>query len=283
MRRIFFEIGSFPVQSFGTMIALGILAGVWLAVKEARRKGMDENKLFDFLILAIFAGIIGARLGFVLFYDLSYYLQNPIKIFYINQGGMSIHGAIIASILAALWWCKKNNLSFWKLADTLAPSLILGQAIGRVGCDVFGQVMAKPYPWGVLVNGQLLHPAQVYEFLLDYLLFFFIWRKRKKQRFEGELFLYYLIGFNFNRGIVEFLRTNPYVIKPVTVGHFFSLLFILLGLALFWYQSRKVAHQKVSHPAAAKEEVFAPFWRDLLAVLVLIIVSLLLYYGLPPA
>jgi len=84
-----------------------------------------------------------------------------------------------------VFYIRKHKLSFFKYADALAPGIILGQGIGRVGCDVFGKAMTVPYAWGIEHQGQLLHPAQVYEFLLNYLVFFILWRKRKSIRYDG--------------------------------------------------------------------------------------------------
>lgn len=232
MRRVLFPLGPVSVNTYGFMVALGVLAAVLVIYREARRKGLDENRLLDFVLWALIFGVIGARVGFVVIADPLYYWQNPWQFFHLQDGGLSIHGAIIGGVLAGLIFSWRYRMPFWRLADTVAPGLALGIAIGRVGCDVFGRPMGYPWPWGVLVNGKLLHPAQVYEFVLDYLLFFYLWRQREKVAYDGQLFLRFAALYAAIRGTVEFVRYNPPVFGALTVAHVTSLLFIAAaGLA----------------------------------------------------
>lgn len=232
MRRILFSLGPLPINTYGFMVALGILAALFIIHREAKRKGINTERVFDFALWALILGIVGARIGYVVVADPIYYWRNPWEFFHLQDGGLSIHGAIIGGILAGLLFTWRYRVPFWRLADTVAPGLALGIAIGRVGCDVFGRPMGKAWPWGVLVNGQLLHPAQVYEFILDYLLFFYLWRKRKKITYDGQLFLQFMALYAAIRGIVEFVRYNPPVFGPFSVAHVVSLVFIVVaGLA----------------------------------------------------
>ncbi|KKM11272.1 hypothetical protein SY88_09375 [Clostridiales bacterium PH28_bin88] len=280
MQRILFHLGPIHVNTFGLMIALGFLAALWVARREATRKGIGEERVTDFAIYALLAGIVGARLGYVFFYAPQYYLRNPLEILFIHQGGMSIHGAVIGGVLVGIWYVRKHKLSFWKLADTLAPSLVLGEAIGRIGCDIFGKPMATAFPWGVTVNGQLLHPAQVYEFLLDYLVFFLLWRKRQHIKYDGQLFLTYVILYAGVRGIVEFFRTNPVVYGPVSIAHVLSLAFIMIGLiAMVLIRQRgQISSGATAYGSLAVRE---NLWVQVLVLAGLIAASLGLYYGFP--
>lgn len=280
MQRILFHLGPIHVNTFGLMIALGFLAGLWLARREAARKGIGEERVTDFAIYALLAGIVGARLGYVFFYAPQYYLRNPVEVLFIHQGGMSIHGAIIGGVLAGIWYVRRYRLSFWKLADTMAPSLALGEAIGRIGCDIFGKPMATALPWGVTVNGQLLHPAQVYEFLLDYLVFFLLWRKRQHIKYDGQLFLTWVILYATVRGIVEFFRINPVVYGPITIAHVLSLAFIALALVAMMLVRRR-GHSPSGLTAGSELRVKENLWTQVLALAGLIAASLGLYYGFP--
>ncbi|WP_432666074.1 prolipoprotein diacylglyceryl transferase [Wukongibacter baidiensis] len=232
-----FRIGHVSIYLFGITIALGMLTGMAIMIKEAKRKGMDIDKLTDLAVYTIIASLIGARLYYVLAFNLEYYLANPKAIISIRDGGLSIQGALILGIGFAFWYTKKKRISFWEVADVFAPGIIIGQAIGRIGCDVFGVPMEKPYPWGVVANSQLLHPAQLYEALLDLLLFTYLWRSRSKVRYNGELFIKYIIGFSIIRGIVEFFRTNPIVYGPFTIAHITSL--VIIAIALLIHKSIK--------------------------------------------
>lgn len=232
MDRILFHLGPFTVYTFGASIAVGVLAAFWLADREAKRVGMDDEKVSTLFLILLVTGLLGARVFFVMFYDPAYYWQHPLDIFKIYEGGLSIHGGMIGAILAGLWYTRRTALSFWAVADLLAPVAVLAQGIARVGCDVYGKVMAAAWPWGVLVQGQLVHPVQIYETLLDLALFIFLWGKRDRPRYEGQVFIYYLGGYALIRLVLEFFRTNPVWIGIFTPAHLTSILFIVVALGM---------------------------------------------------
>lgn len=122
-------------------------------------------------------------------------------------------------------------MPFWKIADIFAPAIILGQAIGRIGCDVFGVPMNTVYPWGIAVGGQILHPTQLYEVFLNLILFTYLWTMREKTKYDGQLFINYIICFSIIRAIVEIFRSNPIVFGPFTIAHVTS--FVVIVLAVF--------------------------------------------------
>ncbi len=243
-----FRLGNISIYLFGVTIALGILAGIGIMLKEAKRKELNTEKMYDLVMYTIIVAMVGARLYYVLAFNPKYYLKNPMEILLVHQGGLSIQGALIAGILVALWYVRKNNLNFWKVADTFAPGIILGQAIGRIGCDVFGIPMKTIYPWGVRVGSQILHPAQLYEVFLDLILFTYLWKGRGKSKYNGEIFIKYIIGFSINRGIVEFFRTNPMVFKPFSIAHVTSLIIIIIAL---------IVNQKIKSKSLEEKEIVA--------------------------
>ncbi|SDK59008.1 prolipoprotein diacylglyceryl transferase [Alkalibacterium thalassium] len=234
-----FSIGHFSIHLLSVTSAIGMIIGLLLIQKEGERKLLDKDKLMDLGIFTVLFGIIGARLGYILFFNFDYYLNNPSEIFRFSQGGLSIQGAILAGGAAAFIIMRRKNLPVWKTADAIVPGVILGQAIGRVGCDVFGVPMSRNWPWGVMVNGELLHPAQLYEVALNFILFLFIWRKRKTAKFDGELFFIYIIGFAINRFIVEFFRTNPQGLGPLSIAHVLSLVIVALGIIVLIFMNNR--------------------------------------------
>lgn len=234
-----FSIGHFSISLLGVTSALGMIIGLLLIQKEGERKRLDKDKLMDLGLYIVVFGILGARLGYIVFFDPVYYMENPMAVFRITQGGLSIQGAILVAGSFAFWFMKKKKMAVWKTADAIVPGVILGQAIGRVGCDVFGVPMSRNWPWGVMVGGELLHPAQLYEVALNFILFLIIWRRRQTAQFDGELFFIYVIGFAFNRFIVEFFRSNPLVIGSLSIAHVISLLIIVLGLLLLMFMRNK--------------------------------------------
>lgn len=272
--KVLFSIFGYPIYFFGVMIAVGILAGLFAAYLEVKRKGLSPDKFFDLVTYSIIFAVLGARIAYIVFYDLSYYLNNPLDIIKISEGGLSIHGGLLGAFIFAFFYIRKHKLDFFKYADAIAPGIILGQGIGRVGCDVFGKVMTTPLPWGIERQGQLLHPAQVYEFLLDYLVFFILWRKRKNVKYDGQIFSWYIILFSINRGIVELLRTNPSVAGWFSVSHLLSVLFIIGAVVMMAFAKKK-------SKGAAEQSEPAGKWdwlKDILITLALIAVSMFIYY-----
>lgn len=266
------SIGPIHLYFFGSMIAVGMITGVWFAMEIAKKRQINEDTIFNFALTIVIAGVIGARLFFILFYNPLYYLSHVSEILKINEGGMSIHGGIFLALIAGIIFSKKNKISFFKLADIAVIAAALAQGIGRVGCDVFGKVMVNAMPWGVKVNNQILHPAQVYEFILDYILFIYLWRKSEKQKYDGELFVTYIIAFPIIRGIVEFFRINPVIWGPFSISHLLSLLFIIIGLIIHKYISHK--RQIIIN----REEASTTLTIKFICLAALIIISLLVFY-----
>jgi len=275
--KVLFYFFNFPIYYFGLMISIGIIAGIYIAYLEIKRKKLDIEVGLDIVIYSIAAGIIGARLLYIIFYDPSYYLENPIEIIKFNEGGLSIHGGLASAFIVAFFYIKKNNLNFFKYADALAPGIILGQAIGRVGCDVFGKIMTSPLPWGIQYQGHLVHPAQVYEFLLNYLVFFILWRKRKHAQYDGQIFVWYLIMFSFNRSVVELFRINPTIMGWLSISHLLSVLF-LLGAIVLMLLARKKRFDIMPNNTEDNNESNTEKINDILITVTLAVISLAIFY-----
>lgn len=234
-----FSIGPIHIYFFGLMIAIAAIAGGAFAIKQGEKRGINEDIMFNLIIIVLISGVLGARLFYILFYDPSFYFKNPGEIIKIDEGGLSIHGGIFSAIVAGYVYSIKSKIAFFKLADIAVMGIALAQGIGRVGCDVFGKAMINIMPWGINYNGQILHPAQVYEFILDYILFIILWRRSYKKKFEGELFVIYLIAFPIIRGIVEFFRINPVVWGPFSISHLLSLVLVVIGLVSYIFLSKR--------------------------------------------
>lgn len=268
-----FSFGPITIHFFGLMIAIGALVGLLLFIKEAKRRKMNHKLLTDGVIYSLLGGIIGARIVYIVVYNPSYYLANPIEVFFIQNGGLSIHGGILGGLLVGYLFLKRHKLPIWETLDVVAPSLILAQGISRIGCDIFGGPISSALPWGMERYGELLHPAQAYEFLLDYLLFGYLWLRLKKTSYTGQVFLHYLIGYLAIRAIVEFARINPIVIGPFSVSHVMSLIGIIIAALLIKYRKRSGIIDKVN-PIPKNEYIKTGIY-----VILLMVISLLLYYG----
>ncbi|HMM69069.1 MAG TPA: prolipoprotein diacylglyceryl transferase [Gudongella oleilytica] len=241
MLAVAFSIFGLEIRWYGLLIASAVLIGTVLALKEAKRKGVKEETLIDMLLFAVPAAIIGARAYYVIFmWD--YYSKNPSQILNIRGGGLAIHGVIIAGTLVVIIFAKVRKESFWKLADIVAPSLILGQAIGRWGNFANQEAHGGPtdLPWGIMIDGVKVHPTFLYESIWNLLVFgFLLWYRRKKATVEGEIYLLYLILYSVGRFFIEGLRTDSLMLGPFRVAQLISLAIIMSGGAyLIWKKKR---------------------------------------------
>lgn len=268
-----FSIGPIHIYFFGLMIAIAAIAGGAFAIKQGEKRGINEDIMFNLIIIVLISGVLGARLFYILFYDPSFYFKNPGEIINIDEGGLSIHGGIFSAIVAGYVYSIKSKITFFKLADIAVMGIALAQGIGRVGCDVFGKAMINIMPWGINYNGQILHPAQVYEFILDYILFIILWRRSYKKKFEGELFVIYLIAFPIIRGIVEFFRINPVVWGPFSISHLLSLILVVIGLVSYILLSKKT-----NEDCAIFKDTKISSATMIFYLIVLIAVSIFIFY-----
>lgn len=233
MHPIIAKIGPFTIYSYGMMVAIAFLFGIFIAKREAVRKNIRPDLVYDLGFYLLIGSIIGARIYYILFFGLKDFLAEPASIFKVWQGGLAIHGGIFGGIITGIIFSNARKISFWALADLIAPSIILGQAIGRIGCFLngccFGIAMMKP------LFGMECHPTQIYELILDFIGFLLLWNLRKKIKFEGGLFLLYLMTYGVIRMIVSRFRAdNVYLWNTaLTLADLASILMFIIAMILF--------------------------------------------------
>ncbi|OIJ18905.1 prolipoprotein diacylglyceryl transferase [Anaerobacillus alkalidiazotrophicus] len=267
-----FQIGPIKVYLFGMMIAIGTLVAIFLLLKVAKSRGLNEKVLLDGIIYSFLGGVIGARIVYVFVYNPSYYLANPVDILFLHNGGLSIHGGLLGGLLVGLLFLRKNQFPIWKTLDIVAPFIILAQGISRIGCDVFGVPTSGEPFWAIEVDGLLVHPVQAYEFILNYLLFGYLWLRLKSTAYQGQVFFHYLIGFLTIRGIVEFFRENPLLFGVISVSHVMSLVGILFIVLVMNFQKKRT---KVIIPPGIPRYEIVKVWMYICG---LTLVSIILYY-----
>lgn len=249
MYPILLEIGGFHLRAYGTVIAIALLTGLWLAGREATRKGIPAERVQDFAVWAALIGILGARLYYVAFAAPEFFLKDPLGVLAIWRGGLAIHGALVAGAGTAIWYARRHGLPFWRFADVLAPSLILGQAIGRLACFLNGDAFGTPtsVPWAVIFTspasmaplGVPLHPTQLYEMGLNLILFGLLWWWRARARFDGQLFLFYAGGYGIIRLMVENFRGDQLQYGAgISAAQTISLLALIAVATLFAIRAR---------------------------------------------
>ncbi|MBS4540096.1 prolipoprotein diacylglyceryl transferase [Clostridium sp. D2Q-11] len=241
MNPIAFEIFGVGVRWYGIFIATGMVLGTILAIKESKRVGFDEEELINMLLFAIPMAIVGARLYYVIF-QWDYYQGDIMKMINIRSGGLAIHGGIIGSVLTAIIFCKVRGISFWKVADITAPSIILGQAIGRWGNFVNQEAYGREtdLPWAITVEGVNVHPTFLYESIWNVLVFIFLlWYRKNKKEVEGEVFLLYLAFYSVGRFFIEGLRTDSLMYGPFRVAQLISIGLIVVSLGVFFVKRKR--------------------------------------------
>ncbi|NLN48390.1 MAG: prolipoprotein diacylglyceryl transferase [Clostridiales bacterium] len=243
MNPIAFRIFSIEVRWYGILISLGMILGLYIAYKESKRQGYNPDDIVDLALWCIPAALIGARAYYVAF-QWEYYKGNILKMINTREGGLAIHGGLIAAVIVGYFFVKKKKIPFWKTADIVAPSIALGQAIGRWGNYMNGEAHGGPtnLPWGIMVEGIKVHPTFLYESLWDFGIFLFLIYYKKNKRFDGELFILYAVIYSVGRFWIEGLRTDSLMFVGIRVAQLVSLLVVCIGLFLF-YKLRKERDQ----------------------------------------
>ena len=262
-----FTIGSFQLRWYSLMYIAAFLTTYLIVMyrikREARFAGYSSEMVQDLFIWAITGLIVGARLGYVLFYNFSYYAQHPLEIIlpfefspdgirFVGISGMSYHGGAIGVVLAGLIFCRKYKTDFWNLADLLCPVIPLGYTFGRIGNFINGELYGRitTAAWGMYFpqapTHQLRHPSQLYEAFFEGLfLFAILWRFREARIPKGAFLGVYLIGYGAVRFIIEMFREPDsqlgFVLGPFTMGQLLCLAMIIAGIALVAYRRARAA------------------------------------------
>lgn len=245
---IAFEIGPLAIRWYGILMAVALGVGTFLGLQAARREKVDEDHLLNLVLIGAPLAWLGARLYYVIF-NWQDYAADPAEIVKIWHGGLAIHGGIITAILVGFFYTRKYQLNFWQIADIAAPSLIIGQAIGRWG-NFFNQEAygyATNLPWAMNIAGAYRHPTFLYESLWDLLVFGLLIVIRSKVRGpKGQLFITYLALYSVGRFFIEGLRTDSLMIGPLRTAQVVSLVTIVAASALLawrrgqWKQGKAV-------------------------------------------
>ena len=265
------SIFGFRVTFYGIIIGLGMLAGMWIAMQDAKRRGQDPDLYLDFALYAIIFSIIGARLYYVIF-DWQLYKDNPIQILNLRAGGLAIYGGVIGAVLTLIVYTRVKKQSFLSMADTGVLGLITGQIIGRWGnffnCEAFGgytdnllamrikasivnpsMISQELWDMRIVENGVeyiQVHPTFFYESMwnLGVLLFLLWFRKRKK--FTGEMMWLYFLGYGLGRVWIEGLRTDQLKLPGtgIAVSQLLSAVLVLVSAGVIIWKRRNMAKEQ---------------------------------------
>lgn len=259
MNPILIDLGIIQIYWYSVIVLIAILIGSFLFLKAAKKEGYNEEFLTNTLFYMIIFSIVGARLYYVLF-NLGYYLKNPFEIIAVWNGGLAIHGGIIGGALCLLYNARKHKKSFLKLTDLLAPSLILGQAIGRWGnffnSEAHGPAVSRQVLEnlhipkfvinGMNIDGIYYHPTFFYESLWCLLGFILLVILRKKVKLRrGGLTGIYFMWYSIARFFIEGLRTDSLMLGSIKVAQLISVLLFILGLYLLFRKKKDTDRKSV--------------------------------------
>ncbi len=241
MDPIAFEIFGFQIRWYGIFIATGLLLATLLILQRAKKLGFKEDTIIDLVIVCMPSAIIGARAYYVIF-NWSYYQGDVLKMINIRGGGLAIHGGVLAGVLAGWIYTRLKRLDFAKLIDICAPGLILGQAIGRWGNYFNSEAHGGPtdLPWGIMVEGQKVHPTFFYEFIWNLLVLGVLIKYRDHKKFDGEVFLLYMGLYSIGRFFIEGLRTDSLMLGPLRMAQVISIAFMAIGFGAIWVIRRHI-------------------------------------------
>lgn len=241
MNPVAFEIFGLPIRWYGILISLGVVIAALLSSKQAKKCGYSEDLIIDLLLFALPISIIGARVYYVIF-SWDNYKDNLASILNTREGGLAIHGGLIAAIIVTIVYSKIKKISFWTIADICAPGIILAQGIGRWGNFINQEAYGGPtdLPWGIMIEGQKVHPTFLYESLWNVLVFaLLIWYRNNKSKVKGETFLLYVAFYSLGRLFIEGLRTDSLMLGNFRVAQLISIASIVISFVIFTYRRKK--------------------------------------------
>ncbi len=263
-------IGDFAIAYYGMIIACGMMGGVLLAAAIAKRSGQDPDTYYDLAIYAILFALVGARLYYVAF-KWEYYSQDLTRILNVREGGLAIYGGVIAAVITVYIYTRIKHLSFGLIADTAGPGLVLGQCIGRWGNffnrEAFGgycdNIFAMQLPVSAVRSGDItqelrenimvvdgisyiqVHPTFLYESMWNFVLLVLLLVYWKHRRFDGEVFLLYILGYGVGRFWIESLRTDQLLLPALNlpVSMVVAAAMVIGSVVLILFNKKKVKKQ----------------------------------------
>ncbi len=247
---VLLSLGPFQIRYYGLFYVIGFLAAYFIVNYLARKKELPLSKddVADFIIYTILGTVLGARLFYILFYNLPFYIENPFELIAIWHGGLSFHGGFIGAALAGFYFCKKKRIHFYDLADIMVIPVALGLALGRIGNFINGELYGRitDVSWAVKFPDAegFRHPSQIYESIKNLMIFFTLWSLKDKKLPKGFIFWLFITMYSALRFIVEFFREPDlqlgFILGPLTMGQVLSIIMFVVG-AFFIYKVSKNA------------------------------------------
>ena len=251
-----FSIGPFQIRYYGLFYAIGFIMAYFLISYLAKKKDLPLSKddVADYILYVLVGTVLGARVFYILFYNLPFYLSNPLEIIAIWHGGLSFHGGLIGAAIAGFYFCRKKKVSFYELADITVIPLALGLALGRIGNfingELFGRITNAPWCIDYSQNRFITdipegcrHPSQLYASFKNLIIFFTLWAIKDKNLPKGFMFWLFVVMYSALRFAVEFFRQPDeqlgFIIGILSMGQILSIVMFAIGLFFIYKVSKK--------------------------------------------
>ena len=247
---ILLSIGPIEIRYYGLVYVIGFLLVYWALKKSVKAGKLDlqPDDIESYILYLMLGVIIGARIFHVLFWNFSYFMANPLKIFFIWEGGLAFHGALVGASLVTYWFCKKNKISLMRLADIITLPVVFALALGRIANFINGELWgtATNVPWCVYFDGTegCRHPSQIYGAIKRFAIFGFLFFLNKKEHKDGFLFWMFVGLMGLGRFILNFWREDVRNFG-LSWGQYFSLVMVVIAvIVLFNYYKKDIGIKK---------------------------------------
>lgn len=256
MHPILFEIGGFPVYTYGVLLAAAYLLGLQFALVRARARGLEANRVMDLGIWIIISALIGAKL-LLLIVEFDTFRQDPRELLTLLRSGGVFYGGLIAAVAVALWYLRRHRMPVWAVTDAFAPGIALGHVIGRMGCFFAGCCFgrATDVPWAVTFHNEYaaqnvgtplnvaIHPTQLYEAGAELLILgLLLLLERRGRPFAGRTFWSYMLMYGITRFVIEFYRGDPRgMVGMLSTSQFVSVILVPLSIVMLILLARRNA------------------------------------------
>lgn len=260
---VLITIGGLKIHWYGVMVAIGLYAGIQVALRDAPRRGVDRDKLLNASLIAAVLGVLGGRLYYVVQNHPEYYLQHPGQILAVWQGGMAFYGAIFGGALALLIGSWRYGMNIWSVLDLGALGMTIGQAFGRIGNIINGDIVGYPTGgrWGFVYTSQdtfaprnvAVQPANLYELLIAVALFILLWSIRKRVQPEGMLAMVYIVLYSVSQFLIFFVRDNVVLFHGLKQAQLTAIVVTVLTIPFIVYLLRRGPRLSRSSTLAAQK------------------------------
>ena len=255
MHPVLFNLWKYPVYSWGLSLAVAFVVGTVYAAMIGKKRGVDPDNVIDLALFVCIASIVGARLLYILL-NIKSYIDYPVSVFYMRDGGLSYFGGLGAGIGVGVLYCRRQKISVGKMADVVAPAVPIGYAIVRVGCLLngccYGHVSEAPWALAAGPGSMLRHPVQLYAAISSVIIFFLLRAAEPKKKFEGQILWLYAGLYCVARFVVEFWRvgTRDYF-APFTATQVLCVLLAVFAFGVIRVKTRAAAPIRPGMPGAA--------------------------------